>query len=152
MMRSADIVNRQAFHEYEVLEEFEAGIVLVGTEVKSLRMGRANIKDAHARFVGDELFLFGLNISPYPPAALFNHEPLRPRKLLLHRRELHRLLGVLRERGLTLVPLRLYFHGRRAKCRLALAKGKKLYDKRQALKEKDIARESHRAIKEERGR
>lgn len=138
-------VNRRAFHDYHIDDRFEAGIALAGSEVKSLRDGRANLSDAYARFVGDELYLIGAHVSPYGPASAFGHEPKRDRKLLLHRRELDRLAGKLHEKGLTLVPLRLYWKGGRAKVELGLARGKKQYDKRQAIKERDQRREMDRA-------
>jgi SsrA-binding protein len=138
-------VNRRAFHDYHVDDRFEAGIALVGSEVKSLRDGRANLSDAYARFIGNELYLIGAHVSPYGPASLFGHEPKRDRKLLMHRRELDRIAGKVNEKGLTLVPLRLYWKGGRAKVEIALARGKRQYDKRQAIKERDERREMDRA-------
>lgn len=139
--------NKKAFHDYEILETFEAGMVLQGTEVKSLREGRANLKDSHAKIRGDEVFLYGLHISAYRHASYNNHEPERLRKLLLHRREIKRLVGKTVERGLTLVPLKLYFKQGKAKVELALARGKKMYDKRETLKRKQEAREMDRIRK-----
>ena len=145
--RDRDItVNRRAFHEYHIDERLEAGLALVGSEVKSLRDGRVNLKDAYARFVGDELYLIGVHISPYGPASLFGHEPERHRKLLLHRRELDKLGGKLKERGLTMVPLRLYLVKGRAKVELGLGRGKKLYDKREAIRERMEKRDVDRAM------
>ena len=139
-------VNRRAFHDYTISERYEAGMALVGSEVKSLRDNRANLKDAYARFFGEELFLVGAHISPYGPASQFGHEPERNRKLLLHRRELDRLRGKIQERGLTLVPLRLYWVRGRAKVELGLGVGKKLYDKRVAIRERMERREIDRAM------
>ena len=142
--------NRQASFRYNLLERFECGIVLAGTEVKSLREGKAQIKDAYASIRDNEVWLYGLYIPPYGPAARDNHDPDRPRKLLLHRREIERLAIRTNERGLTLVPTRIYFAGPRstAKVELALAKGKDLYDKRQAIKSRDTAREVQRELRE----
>ena len=142
--------NRQASFRYNLLERFECGIVLFGTEVKSLREGKAQIKDAYASIRDDEVWLYGLYIPPYGPAARDNHDPDRPRKLLLHRREIERLAVRTHERGLTLVPTRMYFAGPRstAKVEIALAKGKDLYDKRQAIKTRDTAREVQRELRE----
>jgi len=139
-------VNRRAFHDYTISERYEAGLALVGSEVKSLRDNRANLKDAYARFFGEELFLVGAHISPYGPASQFGHEPERNRKLLLHRRELDRLHGKIQERGLTLVPLRLYWVRGRAKVELGLGVGKKLHDKRVAIRERMERREIDRAM------
>jgi SsrA-binding protein len=145
--RNRDItVNRRAFHEYHIDERLEAGLALVGSEVKSLRDGRVNLKDAYARFVGDELFLIGVHISPYSPASQFGHDPERHRKLLLHRRELDKLSGKIKERGLTLVPLRLYWVKGRAKAELGLGRGKKLHDKREAIRERMEKRDVDRAL------
>jgi len=138
-------VNRRAFHDYHIDDRFEAGVALVGSEVKSLREGRANLSDAYARFIGDELYLIGMHVSPYGPASQFGHEPKRDRKLLMHRRELDRLAGKINEKGLTLIPLRLYWKDGRAKAELGLARGKKLHDKREAIKERDERREMDRA-------
>jgi SsrA-binding protein len=142
--------NRQASFRYNLLERFECGIVLFGTEVKSLREGKAQIKDAYASIRDGEVWLYGLYIPPYGPAARDNHDPDRPRKLLLHRREIDRLTIRTNERGLTLVPTRMYFAGPRstAKVEIALAKGKDLYDKRQSIKSRDTAREVQRELRE----
>lgn len=140
--------NRKARHEFHVLETHEAGLVLQGTEVKSLRDGRANLQDAFARFVGGELWLHNLHISPYEQGNRFNHDPLRARKLLLQRREMRRLVGQVEQQGLTLVPLDIYFRRGRAKVTLALVRGKKLHDKRDDLKKRDAEREMERAYKD----
>jgi SsrA-binding protein len=142
--------NRQASFRYNLLERFECGIVLEGTEVKSLRDGGAQLKDSYATIRDGEVWLYGLYIPPYGPAAGDNHEPERPRKLLLHRSEIERLAVRVNERGLTLVPTRLYFAGERsrAKVEIALARGKDLYDKRQAIKSRDTAREIQRELRE----
>jgi SsrA-binding protein len=132
--------NRKARFHYHILETFEAGMVLVGTEVKSLRAGRCNLGDSYAEITDGELYLRNLHISPYEQAHRENHDPIRARKLLVHARELRRLVSKTQEKGLTLVPLSLYFKRGRAKCELALAKGKKLYDKRQDQTEKDVQR------------
>jgi SsrA-binding protein len=145
--RDRDItVNRRAFHEYHIDERLEAGLALIGSEVKSLRDGRVNLKDAYARFLGDELYLIGVHISPYGPASQFGHDPERNRKLLLHRREIDKLRGKIKERGLTLIPLRLYWVRGRAKAELGLGRGKKLYDKREAIRERSEKREVDRAM------
>ncbi len=137
--------NRRAFHDYHIEERIEAGLVLTGTEVKSLREGRANINEAYAGEMGGELWLFNAHIPEYGPANRFNHEPKRPRKLLLHRREIARLIGAVRRKGYTLVPLSLYFSPRgKAKVEIGVARGKKLYDKRAAEKERDWQREKAR--------
>jgi SsrA-binding protein len=138
------VSNRKARHEYEVLETWEAGMVLQGTEVKALRQGRANLQDSFARIDGGELWLYNLHISPYEHGNRFNHDPLRPRKLLLHTRELRKLLGQVEQKGLTLVPLDLHFRRGVAKVTLALARGKKLHDKRDDLKRRDAEREMQR--------
>ncbi|NLY83306.1 MAG: SsrA-binding protein SmpB [Acholeplasmataceae bacterium] len=141
--------NRKARHDYSIHETFEAGIELVGTEVKALRAGKANLKDAYAQITKSaEVYLYNLHISPYEQGNQFNHEPLRPRRLLLHRAEIRRLIGKVKEKGYTLVPLKLYFSRGRVKLELALATGKKLYDKRQSLAEKDAKREMDRTMKE----
>ncbi len=139
--------NKDAFYKFSIEEHYEAGIELLGSEVKSLRDGRANLKDSYARFDNGELFLLGLHISPYPMATHFNHPPRRPRKLLMHKRELKRLLGKVNQRGYTLVPTRLYFKRGRAKVEIGLAKGKKLYDRRQEIKRRDQEREMRRMLK-----
>lgn len=133
--------NRRATHEYEILERFEAGLVLIGSEVKSLRAGKVNLSDAYAAPRGQELFLLNLHISPYDKASLDAHVPLRPRKLLMHRRQIVRLIVRVNERGLTLVPLQIYFRGGVAKVELGLGRGKHKFDKRAALAERDSKRE-----------
>ncbi len=142
--------NRQAGYRYELLERFEAGLVLTGTEVKSLREGNAQLKDAYAVVRDDEVWLIGVYIAPYGPANRDNHEPERDRKLLLHHGEIERLVGRTRERGLTIVPTRVYFSGprSRAKVEIALAKGKDLYDKRQTIQKRDMARDVARELRE----
>ncbi len=140
-------VNRQARHNYFIDETFEAGLVLVGSEVKSLRDGKANLSDSYARIQNGEAFLVNAHMSPYPGANQFNHEPTRTRKLLLHQREIERLTGKTRERGLTLIPLKLYFRRGKAKVELALARGKKLYDKRETLRRRAADREVERSLK-----
>ncbi len=139
--------NRQAAYRYHLLDRFEAGMVLTGTEVKSLRDGKAQIKDGYASLRDGELWLHNVHIPPYAAASRDNHEPERPRKLLLHRYELERLVGKTRERGLTLVPTRLYFKGPRAKVEVALARGKDVGDKRQTIKEREMKREMDRAMR-----
>jgi SsrA-binding protein len=140
--------NRQAGFRYHLLERFEAGIVLQGSEVKSLRDGAAQLKDAYAEVRDGEVWLRNMHIAPYKPAASENHDPDRPRKLLLHRREIERLVGKTAERGLTLVPTRVYFSGPRAKVELALARGKEMHDKRRSIKERETRREIDRAMSE----
>jgi SsrA-binding protein len=150
---SGDVAtNRQASYRYNLLERFEAGIVLSGTEVKSLREGKAQLKDAYAAIRNGEVWLIGLYIPPYGPAANANHDPERDRKLLLHQREIERLVGRVAERGLTLVPTRIYFGGQRsrAKVELALARGKDLYDKRDSIRKRDVARDVARELREAR--
>jgi len=139
--------NRKAYFEYTIDALYEAGLVLKGTEVKSLRQGRANIEDAYARFRDGELFLYNAHISPYTHAAADSHDPTRPRKLLIHSWELKRLLGKVQERGYTLIPLKLYFKDRHAKVEIALARGKKKYDKRETIRRREEQRELERARK-----
>lgn len=139
--------NRRAYHEYHVLETLEAGIVLQGTEIKSIRNGKVSLSDAHARIEKGEVYLYGMNISPYEKGSYNNHNPLRVRKLLLHRQEIARLTGKTQEKGLTLIPLKLYFHKCWVKIELGLCKGKKLYDKRESTQKRETARELQRAIK-----
>jgi len=141
-------VNRKARHEYFIEDEFEAGMVLQGTEVKSLRLGRANLKDSYARISDGEVFVHQMHISPYPFAHYDNHDPLRPRKLLLHAYEIKRLYGKVNEKGFSLIPLKLYFQKGKAKMTLALARGKRKYDKREALRKRDEKRELDRARKD----
>jgi SsrA-binding protein len=140
--------NRQAAHRYEFLDKVEAGLVLTGTEVKSLRGGKAQLKDGYAAVREGELWLHNVHIPPYAPASRENHEPERPRKLLLHRREIERLVGRTQERGLTIVPLRMYFSGPRAKVELALARGKDVHDKRESIRRRETERDMQRALRE----
>jgi len=142
------VVNKRARHEYHILETFETGIALDGSEVKSMRAGGVNIKEAFAKIENAEVFIHSMHINPYEQASSFNHDPLRIRKLLLHKREIKRLIGQTSQKGLTLVPLRIYFKRGRAKVEIALAKGKKLYDKRDAIKKKVINRETEKALKQ----
>src|SRR5436190_22381329 len=139
--------NKKAFHDYFVLQKFEAGLALMGTEVKSLRAGRANLKDSYVTFKDGEAFLFAAHISPYSHGNLQNHEPERTRKLLLHRREIEKLRSQTVEKGLTVVPLRLYFKGGRVKVEIAVVRGKKQYDKRETEKKREAERETAAAIK-----
>ncbi len=141
--------NKKAFHDYFVEESMEAGIELVGTEVKSLRQGRANLKDSWCSIVEGEIFLNGVHISPYEQGNIFNKDPLRVRRLLLHKREIMRLLGQVKQQGYSLIPLSLYFKGSRVKVQVGLCRGKKLYDKRQDLAAKAAQRDIQRAIKEQ---
>jgi SsrA-binding protein len=140
--------NRKARHDYHIDEEFEAGMVLKGTEVKSLRLGRAILKDAYARIKNGEVFIHQMHISPYPFAYYDNHDPLRPRKLLLHKREIKRLYGKVNEKGLTLIPLKMYFKNGKAKISIAMARGKRKYDKRHAIRRRDDQREMERTRKQ----
>jgi SsrA-binding protein len=140
--------NRRARHRYEFLETFECGIELLGTEVKSLRQGKAQLTDAYAAIEGGEVWLRGLHIPPYPPAAGQNHDPDRPRRLLLHRYEIERLIGRVERRGLTLVPTRIYFKGPRAKVELALARGKEQRDRRREIRDRDVRREVEREFRQ----
>lgn len=140
--------NRRARHDYSILETYEAGLSLVGSEVKSLRGGMVSLKEGFARVEGGEVFLHGVHITPYDKAGKFNPDPKRPRKLLFRKSEIKRLMGKTQEKGLTLVPLRLYFTDRGlAKLELGLARGKKLYDKRAALRERDLEREAQKALR-----
>jgi len=140
--------NKKARHDYELGDRYEAGMVLTGTEVKSLRLGKANLTDAYVRLINGEAYMIGAHISPYPWAYFDNHDPLRKRKLLLRHQELKRLYGRLNEQGYSLIPLRLYFKDGLAKAELALARGKKSHDKRHSLKEADAKREMARAMRE----
>jgi SsrA-binding protein len=142
--------NRQAGYRFNLLERFECGLVLTGTEVKSLRQGQAQLKDAYAVVRDGEVWLLDMYIAPYGPAARENHDPERPRKLLLHRSEIDRLIGKTRERGLTLIPTRVYFRGGRAKVEIALARGKDFYDKRETIRKREMAREVQRELREAR--
>jgi SsrA-binding protein len=139
--------NKRARHDYEILDSWETGVVLTGTEVKSLREGKANLTDAFGVIKDGEVFLLNLYIGGYGHGSTFNHEPTRTRKLLLHRREIRRLIGAVERQGLTLVPLDLYFKKGRVKARLALVRGKKLHDQREDLKKKDAEREMARALR-----
>jgi SsrA-binding protein len=139
--------NRKARHDYEILETFEAGLVLTGSEVKSLRAGRATLKDSYARVDRGEAFLHNAHISPYAAASHFGHEPERERKLLLHRAEIDKLTGRVQERGLTIVPLKIYFKNGRAKVLLGVGRGRKAYDKREAIKRREMDREADRAVR-----
>ncbi len=140
--------NRKARHDYHIEDTFEAGLVLTGTEVKSLRAGKANLRDAHAEVRGGELFLIGSHISAYEQGNRFNHDPLRQRKLLMHRNEIRRLGAHVAEKGYTLVPLRLYWHDGHAKVEVALARGKRQFDKRDALAKRETDREMERALRQ----
>jgi SsrA-binding protein len=142
-------VNRRARFDYEISETLEAGLVLQGTEVKSLRDGRASLKDAYAELLNGEMFLLHAHIDQYEQGNRANHDPERPRKLLMHRREIHRLAGKAQEKGLTLIPTRMYFSKGKAKIELGLAKGKKLYDKRQDMKLRSAQRDIERAMRGE---
>jgi SsrA-binding protein len=142
--------NRKAFHDYFIEDRAEAGLVLTGTEVKSLREGRAQLKDSFVQFRGGEAYLVGVHISPYGSGSWTNHPPERDRKLLMHRREIDRWAGAVATRGVSCVPLSLYFKGAKAKAEIALVKGKKLHDKRAALREKDQRREAERAMRDRR--
>jgi SsrA-binding protein len=140
-------VNRKARHEYAILQSWEAGIVLVGTEVKSLRQGKANLVDSYAKLSNGEVWLVNLHISEYTQGNINNHDPKRERKLLLNKSEIRKLIGKTKEKGLTLIPLRLYFKNGRVKVEIALAKGKKVYDKRKDIAKRDFQRDQERKIK-----
>ena len=140
--------NRRARRDYFIVDQYEAGMVLRGTEVKSLRQGRANLKDSYAQIKDGEVFVYQLHIAPYPFAYYDNHDPLRPRKLLLHQHEIKRLYGKINEKGHTLIPIRIYFKNGKVKILLALAKGKRKYDKREAIKRRDEQRELERERKQ----
>jgi len=140
-------VNRRARHDYEILEEYEAGLVLTGTEVKSLRQGRCSLVDSYASFKNGELFLYNMHISPYEHGNRFNPDPKRSRKLLLHRSELRRLVGAVSQKGLTIIPLRVYFSGQYAKVLIGLCRGKRSYDKRETIRRRDEQRELERMQK-----
>lgn len=139
--------NKKAYHDYFILETYEAGISLAGTEVKSMRMGKCSIKEAFIRIENGEVFVYGMHISPYEKGNIFNKDPLRVRKLLLHRQEINKLLGKMKEKGMTVVPLRVYLKGSLVKVEIGLAKGKKLYDKRADIAKKDQTREAQRDFK-----
>jgi SsrA-binding protein len=140
-------VNRRAYHDYFIDEKYEAGIALTGTEVKSMRQGKANLRDGFVRIDGHEAWLENVHISPYTQANLMNHEPLRPRKLLLHRKEIATLIGKVKQKGYTLIPLRAYFSRNHAKVEIGLGRGKRQYDKREAIAERDAKREIARAMR-----
>jgi SsrA-binding protein len=142
--------NRKAFHDFHLLETFEAGLVLLGTEVKAIREGRVNLRDSFARVEDGEVFLYNVNISSYSHRGYADHEPLRRRKLLLHRDEIRKLIGKTVEKGMTLVPVRLYFKNGRVKVAVSLAKGKKDYDKRETIKRREADRETRAAMKSRR--
>ena len=142
--------NRKAFHDYHLLETFEAGVVLLGTEVKAIREGRVNLRDSFARVEDGEVFIYNMNVSPYSHRGYAEHEPLRRRKLLLHRDEIRKLIGKTVEKGMTLVPVRMYFKNGRVKVAVSLAKGKKEYDKRETIKRRETDRETRAAIKTKR--
>src|SRR6202162_4093486 len=139
--------NRKAHHDYHLLETFEAGVALLGTEVKAIREGRANLRDSFARVNNGEVYLYNVNISPYSHRGYADHEPLRPRKLLLHGNEIRKLIGKTVEKGMTLVPVRMYFKNGRVKVAISLAKGTKEYDKRETIKRRDADRETRGAVK-----
>ena len=139
--------NKKAYHDYFILDTYETGISLAGTEVKSLRMGKCSIKDSFVRIENGEVFIYGMHISPYEKGNIFNKDPLRPRKLLLHKYEINKLLGKTKEKGIAIVPLKVYFKGSLVKVEIGLAKGKKLYDKRQDIAKKDQQREASRDFK-----
>jgi len=140
--------NKKAHHDYFILDKYECGIELKGTEVKSLRNGNVNLKDSYATIDNGEVFIKQMHISPYEKGNIFNRDPMRPRKLLMHKYEIRKLIGTLKEDGISLIPLSLYFKGSNIKVELGLAKGKKLYDKRQAIAEKDAKRNMDRKVKE----
>lgn len=139
--------NKKAYHDYFIEEKYEAGIVLHGTEVKSMRMGKCSIKESFIRIENGEIFAYGMHVSPYEKGNIFNKDPLRTKKLLLHKKEINKLMGKIAEKGYTLVPLQVYFKDGRAKVEIGLAKGKKLYDKRQDLAKKDQRREAEKELK-----
>ena len=140
--------NKKARHDYYIEDTYEAGIVLTGTEIKSIRAGKVNLKDSFARIKNGEVFLMNMHISPYEQGNRFNHDPLRTRKLLLHKREINKLIGLTKEKGYALIPLKIYLKRGLAKIDLAVAKGKKLYDKRETMKKRDAQREIERAFRE----
>lgn len=140
--------NKKAYHDYFVLEEYEAGIELFGTEVKSIRQGRVNLKDAWCSIDSGELFVNGMHISPYEQGNIFNRDPLRKKKLLMHKKEIHKLYGTIKQQGLTLIPLSVYFNKGKAKIKVGLCKGKKIYDKRDVAEKKEANRSIDREIKE----
>lgn len=139
--------NKKAYHDYFIEEKYECGIALHGTEVKSLRMGKCSIKEAFVRIENGEVYIYGMHISPYEKGNIFNKDPLRVKKLLLHKQEINKLIGKIKEKGYTLVPLQVYFHNGKAKVEIGLARGKKLYDKRDDIAKKDQRREHEREFK-----
>ncbi len=139
--------NKKAFHDYFIDEKYEAGIALYGTEVKSLRLGKCSIKEAYVHIVNGEAFIYGMNVSPYEKGNIFNRDPLRGRKLLLHKHEIGKLAGKQAEKGFTLIPLQVYFKRGKVKVEIGVARGKKLYDKREAIAKKDMRRETEREFK-----
>ena len=139
--------NKKAYHDYFIEETYEAGISLHGTEVKSLRMGKCSIKESFVRIEKGEVFIYGMHVSPYEKGNIFNRDPLRPRKLLLHKYEINKLLGKTKEKGIAIVPLKVYFKGSLVKVEIGLAKGKKLYDKRADIAKKDMRREAEKEFK-----
>jgi SsrA-binding protein len=144
--------NRKAFHDYHIIETFEAGVALLGTEVKSIREGSVNLRDSFGRVEGGEVWIYNVHISPYSHRGYVDHDPTRRRKLLLHKQEIRKLIGKTVERGMTLVPTRLYFKDGRIKVAISLAKGKKTYDKRETVKRRETERETRAAVKERRSR
>ena len=140
--------NKKAYHDYFILDQYEAGISLHGTEVKSLRMGKCSIKEAFVRIEDGEVFIYGMHISPYEKGNIFNKDPLRVRKLLLHKYEINKMTGKMKEKGIALIPLRVYFKGSLVKVEIGLAKGKKLYDKREDIAKRDQKREAEREFKQ----
>lgn len=149
MARESKLVanNKKAYHDYFIEEKYEAGIALAGTEVKSLRLGKCSIKEAFIRIENGEVWVYGMHVSPYEKGNIFNKDPLRPKKLLLHKKEIWKLVGKMKEKGYTLVPLQVYFKEGRAKVEIGLAKGKKLYDKREDIAKKDQRREAEKEFK-----
>lgn len=139
--------NKKVYHDYFLEEKFETGVALAGTEVKSLRMGKCSIKEAFIRIENEEVYIYGMHISPYEKGNIFNKDPLRPKKLLMHKAEIRKLIGKIKEKGYTLVPVEVYFSGSLVKVEIALARGKKLYDKRQDIAKKDQKREAARDLK-----
>ena len=139
--------NKKAYHDYFILDTYEAGIALHGTEVKSLRMGKCSVKESFIRVENGEVFIYGMHISPYEKGNIFNKDPLRPRKLLLHKAEINKMLGKTKEKGMAIVPLKVYFKGSLVKVEIGLARGKKLYDKRNDIAKKDQQREAQREFK-----
>ena len=142
--------NRKAYHDYHILETFETGVVLLGTEVKSIREGRVNLRDSYARAENGEVFVYNIHIQPYSHRGYAEHDPLRRRKLLLHAHEIRKLVGKTIEKGMTLVPLRMYFKDRKVKMALGLAKGKQMHDKRETIKRREVDRETRAAVKRRR--